>query len=742
MSMKTPLLATERNDDALASASGLMKSYGDFDFDFFHFRSKDWEDDYWEDYFQYRNKSAVWLALIEISRNILSTLVVVSEDLSLNSGIIFGMPAFWVRIAIGSFNFIFFSSCAWMFCRYSFSNYVAPCSRYFFQAYLTIGTIVSSSLLTMSSCSEFKDTDTIVPPSGSFYIAFLFYQLWIMLSGMRFTQVFCVISVNWLFFILWLLMFAHIADHTVLVNVTSAYFVFIFIIYRVEMMNRMMYIHLRLFARAKLQEEVNLNPFNSKSIFAWFLGNGSTEVKSTGSFHDDLRVKSGTDTWDLRFDDLIQLAVVKDAPGRSVYKARYKTQLVAMKELYSVNMQDDDVEEFANECNVIFSLSQSPNVVRFFGISKSENSCFLITEWCNYNLKEVLSVESCCWPSGVQTVDNASARLLVLSVAHQIASAMEFLHKCDVVHLDLKPANVLVAGIIPGFRKKNRQIGNSNSRNSPIDAQMDTHVASPSPVMNTPNLETLRLHMLTETSELQRFDYLDQITIKLCDFGLSRNKSSAPISRHQVLGTALYMAPEILNSIPSILELPRVFSTPDRPSKDKTDSSEQTPFETKLTQHDSSSFSIEKSESELNDVGQDCVPSFQRARSVTRTTRHCRSHNLSLDQLKALDVYAFGILLCDLLTNDQSYADELKRLETPERLLQEVRDLATRPFLPACPPSLKPLIQRCLNKRWTKRPTFATLSSQLFTLIRQTSLEMQFGNRNYEGVDANKESRL
>ena len=77
-------------------------------------------------------------------------------------------------------------------------------------------------------------------------------------------------------------------------------------------------------------------------------------------------------------------------------------------------------------------------IVCSFGIDKIKGSCA-----CGMGV--LIS-----WPTCNSIGTDSKALLLVLTVAKQICSAMSFLHCNGLVHLDLKPANVLINLSRPG----------------------------------------------------------------------------------------------------------------------------------------------------------------------------------------------------------------------------------------------------------------------------------------------------
>jgi hypothetical protein len=171
-----------------------------------------------------------------------------------------------------------------------------------------------------------------------------------------------------------------------------------------------------------------------------------------------------------------------------VYRAR-DTRLsreVAVKALSAAVAGDAErIARFEREAQVLASLNH-PNIATIHGVEESNGETFIVLELVpGRSLAEILRAE------GARPVSES------LSIARQIAGALESAHAKGIVHRDLKPANIMVA---PDGHVKVLDFGLAKA----LDAEGSPETPDPA---NTPTM-------------------------------------TAPTAAGVVLGTAGYMAPE------------------------------------------------------------------------------------------------------------------------------------------------------------------------------------------------------
>mmetsp|Transcript_14836 Transcript_14836/g.28711 ORF Transcript_14836/g.28711 Transcript_14836/m.28711 type:complete len:769 (+) Transcript_14836:582-2888(+) len=88
----------------------------------------------------------------------------------------------------------------------------------------------------------------------------------------------------------------------------------------------------------------------------------------------------------------------------------------------------------------VFALSalcneeDSPHIVRYFGAFVEDGRLFIQTELCDKSLQDMIRTKS--YPQGLDVA--------VRTLARQVLEALRSLHKHNLVHLDIKPANIFV----------------------------------------------------------------------------------------------------------------------------------------------------------------------------------------------------------------------------------------------------------------------------------------------------------
>ena len=163
-------------------------------------------------------------------------------------------------------------------------------------------------------------------------------------------------------------------------------------------------------------------------------------------------------------------------PSSQVYKARrrHTGTLVAIKFISKAGKSERDVRGLRAEIDILRSV-RHPHVVAMLDAFETATDFAVVTEYAHGELFEVLEDDGCLGEDAVR------------HVAGQLVAALHHLHGRRIIHRDMKPQNVLVAG------------GG---------------------------------------------------VLKLCDFGFARSLSAATAVVTSVKGTPLYMAPELVRERP------------------------------------------------------------------------------------------------------------------------------------------------------------------------------------------------
>ncbi|EFC41897.1 predicted protein [Naegleria gruberi] len=126
-----------------------------------------------------------------------------------------------------------------------------------------------------------------------------------------------------------------------------------------------------------------------------------------------------------------------------VYLGKWKGKQVAIKALKS-DTTGDEVGEFEREAAILNSLSH-PNIVKFYGISKTSNNKYMVVEYIGNGSLDRLIYNS---RIGVSPL-NLKGKLDILI---SIANGMKYLHTLNppLIHRDLKPGNILISNDFVG----------------------------------------------------------------------------------------------------------------------------------------------------------------------------------------------------------------------------------------------------------------------------------------------------
>lgn len=135
--------------------------------------------------------------------------------------------------------------------------------------------------------------------------------------------------------------------------------------------------------------------------------------------------------WLIPYDQLtIQKKLGNGAFG-VVYKGKWKTSPVAIKQSGNLNVDEETVDQFKKEATLMLNLRPHPNCIQVLGISNTENNFFVVMQL----MKESFDV----------TLKRGDMTLAEkLRAMKQAAAGLAHLHDAGIVHRDIAARNLLV----------------------------------------------------------------------------------------------------------------------------------------------------------------------------------------------------------------------------------------------------------------------------------------------------------
>ncbi|RHZ75869.1 hypothetical protein Glove_209g135 [Diversispora epigaea] len=138
-------------------------------------------------------------------------------------------------------------------------------------------------------------------------------------------------------------------------------------------------------------------------------------------------------------DPLTSKATDRRGKNSRIIKKIYKNIEVACKPIDS-----KEAAKIQGQLAILGKLQGSPNIIRFYGLSYTENSEVMVFEWAGYgSLRELYCKFDIAWHGKVQ-------------IALAICRGLIFLHSCDILHHDIRCAHILMTTeLVPKIAKFN-----------------------------------------------------------------------------------------------------------------------------------------------------------------------------------------------------------------------------------------------------------------------------------------------
>ncbi|RHZ77125.1 hypothetical protein Glove_185g28 [Diversispora epigaea] len=143
-------------------------------------------------------------------------------------------------------------------------------------------------------------------------------------------------------------------------------------------------------------------------------------------------------------DPLTSKATDRRGKNSRIIKKIYMKSEVACKPIDLQNGDPKEATKIKGQLAILGKLRDSLNIIRFYGLSNTENSDVMVFEWAEYgSLKELYCNYDIAWHVKVQ-------------IALEICRGLTFLHSCEILHHDIRCAHILMCtGLIPKIAKFN-----------------------------------------------------------------------------------------------------------------------------------------------------------------------------------------------------------------------------------------------------------------------------------------------
>jgi len=135
--------------------------------------------------------------------------------------------------------------------------------------------------------------------------------------------------------------------------------------------------------------------------------------------------------WEIDVNQVHLLSRIATSSFGQVYKAEYLGQEVAVKIIKDVMENPRLYNEFMQEVSIMKRIRHK-NIVQFIGASTAKPGLFLVVEYMENG-----SVHDYLRKGPLPYAD-------ILKIALEVARGMDYLHRCHIIHRDLKTANLLI----------------------------------------------------------------------------------------------------------------------------------------------------------------------------------------------------------------------------------------------------------------------------------------------------------